>query len=91
MASERIQRQIDRLLDEAAEAVAQGDWELVRDCSQKVLVVEPENQEALTFMAIAERLGFKKLLPLSELRSHQLQLQPQRQTNLRPSPTAGTK
>ena len=55
MASERIQRQVDRLLDEAAEAVGQGDWALVRDCSQKVLVVDPVNQEALTFMAIAER------------------------------------
>lgn len=53
MASERIQRQVDRLLDEAAEAVGQGDWALVRDCSQKVLVVDPENQEALSFMAIA--------------------------------------
>ena len=55
MASERIQRRIGLLLDEADEAVAQGDWALVRDCSQKVLVVDPENQEALTFLAIAER------------------------------------
>ncbi len=53
MASERLQRQVDRLLDYAAEAVAQGDWELVRDSSQKVLVVDPENQEALTFLAVA--------------------------------------
>ena len=55
MASERIQRRIGLLLDEADEAVAQGDWALVRDCSQKVLVVDPENPEALTFLAIAER------------------------------------
>ena len=53
MASERIQRQVDRLLDEAAEAVGQGDWALVRDCSQRALVVDPGNQEALSFMAYA--------------------------------------
>ncbi len=55
MASERIQRRIGLLLDEADEAVAQGDWALVRDCSRKALVIDPENQEALTFLAIAER------------------------------------
>ncbi len=61
MASERIERRIGLLLDEADEAVAQGDWALVRDCSQKVLVVDPENKEALTFMAIAERgLGIQE-------------------------------
>ncbi len=31
MASERIQRRIDRLLDEADEAIGQGDWETARD------------------------------------------------------------
>ena len=55
MASDRLQRQVDRLLDEAADAVAQGDWALVRDCSQRALVVDPGNQEALSFMAVAER------------------------------------
>ncbi|MBM2825967.1 MAG: hypothetical protein HW403_31 [Dehalococcoidia bacterium] len=30
MASERIQRQIDRLLDEAEEAIQQSNWTLVR-------------------------------------------------------------
>ena len=55
MASDRLQRQLNRLLDEAAEAVAQGDWALVRDCAQKALVAEPENQETLSFLAVAER------------------------------------
>ena len=31
MASERIQRQIERLLDQADEAVARYDWEAVRN------------------------------------------------------------
>ena len=55
MASDRLQRQIDRLLDEAAEAVAKGDWPLVRDCAQKALVAEPGNQEAMSFLSVAER------------------------------------
>ncbi|MFQ6029064.1 MAG: serine/threonine-protein kinase PknK, partial [Dehalococcoidia bacterium] len=55
MASDRIRRRITLLLDEADEAVAQGDWSLVRDCSEKVLVIDPGNQEALSFMEIADR------------------------------------
>ena len=30
MASERVQRQIDRLLDEAEEAVVRHEWDVVR-------------------------------------------------------------
>ena len=37
MASERIQRRIDRLLDQAEEAMDQMDWTSVRDCAQAVL------------------------------------------------------
>ena len=55
MASDRLQRQVDRFLDEATEAIAQGDWSIVRDCSQKALVVDPDNPEALRFSAVAER------------------------------------
>ncbi len=67
MASDRLQRQLNRLLDEAAEAVAQGDWALVRDCAQKALVAEPGTQEALSFLAVAER-GLES--PRSRRRSH---------------------
>ena len=42
MASERIQRQIELFLDEAEEAVAQGNWNTVRDRAQKVLAFDPE-------------------------------------------------
>ena len=55
MASERVQRRIDLLLDEADEGIAKGDWAVVRDCSQKVLALDPHNQDATTFLAAAER------------------------------------
>ena len=52
MASERIQGHIDRLLDEVDEAI---NWEQVRDRSQAVLALGPNNQDALTFLAAAGR------------------------------------
>ena len=55
MASERIQRRIDLLLDEADEALADGDWATVRDRSAKVLALDPNNGDAATYMAAAER------------------------------------
>ena len=55
MASERIQRRIDLLLDEADQALADGDWSVVRDRSNKVLALDPDNGDALTFLAAAER------------------------------------
>ena len=55
MASERIQRQIDRLLDEAGEALAQGDWATVRVCAHKVQVIDPENTDVQPFLAAAGR------------------------------------
>ncbi|MCI0794176.1 MAG: protein kinase, partial [Chloroflexi bacterium] len=55
MASERIQRQIDRFLDEAEEAVAQGDWSVVSDRANKVLALDPDNADARTYTAAAHR------------------------------------
>ena len=55
MASERIQRRIDLLLDEADQALADGDWALVRDSSSKVLALDPDNTDAATYIAAAER------------------------------------
>ena len=55
MASERIQRRIDILLDEADEAVAKSDWDVVRDRAQNVLRLDPENKDALSYLAAAER------------------------------------
>ena len=55
MASERVQRQINRLLDEAEEAVTGRDWIRVRDCAQDVLALDPDNADAGAFAAAAER------------------------------------
>ena len=55
MASQRIQRRIDLLLGEADQAFADGDWPLVHDCSNKVLALDPSNNDAATFLAAADR------------------------------------
>ena len=55
MASERIQRQIDRLLDQIEDAADQLDWEAVGERSEAVLAYDPENQDALAFLAAAQR------------------------------------
>ena len=54
MASERIQRRIDRLLDQIEEAVDQLDWEVVRERAQAVLALDRENKDALSFLDAAE-------------------------------------
>ena len=55
MASKRIQRRIETLLDEADEAVANSDWAVVRDRAQNVLRLDPDNQDALSYLAAADR------------------------------------
>ncbi len=55
MASERVQRQIDRLLDEAEAAISRSDWAAVRDRTQNVLALDPTNNDAQAFMAAADR------------------------------------
>ena len=55
MASERVQRRIDRLLDQIEEAVDQLDWEVVLARAHAVLAIDPQNQDALTFLAAGER------------------------------------
>ena len=55
MASERVQRQIDRLLDEAEEAVGRSDWDLVRDRAGNALRFDPDNADARAFLVAADR------------------------------------
>ena len=55
MASERVQRQIDRLLDEAEAAIAISDWAAVGDRARNVLRLDPDNSDALSYLAAAER------------------------------------
>lgn len=54
MTSERMQRRIDRLLDDAEEAADQHDWDRVLECVRGVLAVDPENQDAVSLRTMAE-------------------------------------
>ena len=46
MVTDRRQRRIDSLLDEAEEAVSRYDWEAVRRAAQAVLAFDPGNSDA---------------------------------------------
>lgn len=53
MPSERMQRQIDGLLDEAEAAVRGLDWQTVRDRCEAVLRLDPGNEDAVTMLRAA--------------------------------------
>ena len=55
MVSERIQRQIDRLLDQAEEAITHEDWPIVGSRARSVLAIDPANGDAMAYLAAAER------------------------------------
>jgi hypothetical protein len=55
MPNERVQRHIERLLDEADQALAARDWAQVRACAQDVLALDAENADATALLAAAER------------------------------------
>ena len=55
MPSDRRIRRIERLLDQAEEAVSALEWDVVRDRAEAVLAFEPENVDALDLLAAAER------------------------------------
>jgi len=57
MPSERVQRQIDRLLDEAESAMAGGEWETVRLRAEAVLALDADNDDARTYLQAAQRQG----------------------------------
>ena len=52
---ERLQRQIDRLLDEAKEAIARLASQVVRDRNQAVLRPETENRDAVAHVSATGR------------------------------------
>ena len=57
MVSERIQRRIDGLLDEAEAAVPVGDWATVTEKAQAVLAFDEGNEDAHTLLRAAEKMG----------------------------------
>ena len=55
MPTERVQRQIDKLLDEVEAALAQRIWAAVHDSASAVLRLDPSNGDALAYLAAAQR------------------------------------
>ena len=55
MPSERVQRQVDRLLDEAEAALADRDWARVRTLAEDALALDPDNADARGLLQGAER------------------------------------
>ena len=55
MTTERVQRQIDKLLDEVEASLAQRDWAAVHDSASAVLRLDPDNGDALAYLAAAQR------------------------------------
>ena len=45
MANERLQRHIERLLDEADQAIIQRQWDVVREGAQDILAIDPESSD----------------------------------------------
>ncbi len=54
MPSERVQRRIESLLDQAEEASESRDWKTVLELTAGVLDADPEHEDALTFRGMAD-------------------------------------
>ena len=55
MPSERVQRQIEALLDEADAAIRVQDWQTVRDRAEAALAFDPDNEDAKGYLGAAGR------------------------------------
>src|SRR5439155_24471407 len=53
MPSERVQRQVDRLLDQAETAIAAGDWPTARLHAESALALDETNEDASAYLAAA--------------------------------------
>ncbi|MFQ6030766.1 MAG: serine/threonine-protein kinase, partial [Dehalococcoidia bacterium] len=62
MASERIQRRIERLLDQIEAEADQRNWEEVHQLARQILGFAPDNTDALAFLTVAEQ----SLLPAGQ-------------------------
>jgi len=54
MPSERIQRQLDRLLDEAEHCLSGQDWPALANLARQVLLLDAGNEDAQLFLSTAE-------------------------------------
>ena len=76
MPSEFIQRQVERLLAQAAEDLARLDWDSVRGRAEAVLRLDPGNADAEALIAAAT--GGPSLQPSSEYREREGRLSRER-------------
>ena len=53
MTSERIQRRIERYLDDADQAASRFDWEAVVQGAEAVLRFDPDNEDAKAYLEAA--------------------------------------
>ena len=53
MATERMQRRIDALLDEADVSVTAGEWASVAEKARAVLAIDEANEDAAAFLKMA--------------------------------------
>src|SRR3989304_5504044 len=57
MVTDFIQRQIQRLLSQAEEALDRGDWAAVKEAGNKLVALDPGNRDASALLAAAERVS----------------------------------
>src|SRR5438876_11080818 len=55
MTSDRVIRQIERLLDETETTIAAHDWQAAREAAQFVLGLDAQNPDALAYLAAIDR------------------------------------
>ena len=83
MTTDRVQRRIQRLLDQIDEAEAARDWQLVLDLAKDVLGIEPENKEPRSYLESSQRrLGQAAGTPIAP--------PPSRPQNSSPAPSLPT-
>ena len=58
VASERIQRRVERLLDEIEQESDQDNWQRVLELAKQVLGFSPDNVDAKAFLGVAEERLF---------------------------------
>ena len=64
MASDQVQRQLDRLLDEAEEAITSDDWATVSSRAKAVLAIDLDNNDGQAYLATSSPLpqsGWRRL------------------------------
>ena len=92
MPSDRVQRQIESLLDQAAAALAAQDWRAALQDAEAARGFDPENADAAAFGIAAERAiaaGGDSTLPAGEGEGSSANTDPSRGLRKRVAPCSG--